>query len=123
MKQEILKLYPEVFTGLGRLDPPYHMQLEENLTPVIHAPRKISVSLRSKIKKELYGMEAAGVIENMEEPTKWVNSLMVVENSDGSLQLYLDTRDLNKVIKREHFQQTTFEDISARLAGQLTSQN
>ena len=118
-----MKLYPEVFTGLGRLDPPYHMQLEENLTPVIHAPRKISVSLRSKIKKELYGMEAAGVIENMEEPTKWVNSLVVVENSDGSLQLYLDTRDLNKVIKREHFQQTTFEDISARLAGQLTSQN
>ena len=29
---------------------------------------------------------------------------------------YLDTRDLNKVIKREHFQQTTFEDISTRLA-------
>ena len=51
-------------------------------------------------------MEAAVVIEKVEEPTEWVNSLVVVENPDGSL---------NKVIKREHFQLTTFEDISTRL--------
>ena len=116
LMQKILKLYPEVFTGLGRLEPPYHMQLEENSTPVIHAPRKIPVSLRSKLKKELDGMEAAGVIEKVEEPTEWVNSLVVVENLDGSLRLCLDPRDLNKVIKREHFQLPTFEDISTRLA-------
>ena len=40
LRQEILKLYPEVFTGLGRLESPYHMQLEENSTPVIPASRK-----------------------------------------------------------------------------------
>ena len=32
-------------------------------------------------------MEAAGVIKNVDEPTKWVNSLVLVENSDVSLQL------------------------------------
>ena len=61
------------------------MQLEENSTPVIHAPRKIPVLLKSKLKIELDGMEAAGVIEKVEEPTEWVNSLVVIENQDGSL--------------------------------------
>ena len=28
LKQEILNLYPEVFTGFIRLEPPYHIQLE-----------------------------------------------------------------------------------------------
>ena len=63
LKQEILKLYPEVYTGLERLEPSSHMQLEENSTPVIHAPWKIPVSLSNKLKKELDGMEADGVIE------------------------------------------------------------
>ena len=117
MKPEILKLYPEVFTGIGRLEPPYHIQLEENATPVIHAPRKIPVSLRSKVRKELDEMEADGVIEKVEKPTEWVNSLVVVENPDSSLPLCLDPRGLNKSIKREHFQLPTFEDISIRLAG------
>ena len=103
MKQEILKLYPEVFTDLGRLEPSYHMQLEENSNPVIHAPRKISVSLRSKLTKGLDEIKAAGVIEKVEEPTEWVNLLVNLENSDGSLRLCLDPRYLNKVIKREHF--------------------
>ena len=58
-----------MLTGLGRLEPLYHKQLKENSTPVIHAPRKILVSLRSKLKKELDGMEVAGVIEKVEEPT------------------------------------------------------
>ena len=107
MKQEILNLYPEVFTGLGRLEPPYHMQLEENSTPVIHEPRKIPVSLRNKLKKELDGMEAAGVIEKVQEPTESVNSLVVVEYPDGSLRLCLDPKDLNKVIERERAFPTT----------------
>ena len=58
-----------MFPGIGRLEPPYHMQLEENATPVIHAPWKIPVSLRSKVGKELDEMETDGVIEKVEEPT------------------------------------------------------
>ena len=99
------------------MEPPYRIQLEENAILVIYAPRKIPVSLRSKVRKELDEMEADGVIEKVEEPTEWVNSLVVVENPDGSLRLCLDPRDLNKAIKREHFQLPTFEDISTRLAG------
>ena len=74
------------------------MQSEENSTPVIHTTRKIPLSLRSKLKKKLDGMEGSWVNEKEEEPTELVNSLVVIENPDGSLKLCLDPRDLNKVI-------------------------
>ena len=84
-----LKLYPEVFTGLGRL------VLEENSTPVVHAFRNIPVSLRNKLKVVLNEVEAAGVIEKVEQ-TEWVNSLLVIESPYVSLQFCLDPRDLNE---------------------------
>jgi hypothetical protein len=62
-------------------------------------------------------MEKTGVITRVDEPTEWVNSLVVVEKPNGQLRLCLDPRDLNKAIKREHYQLPTFEEISTRLCG------
>ena len=115
MKCEIKQMYPEVFNGLGNLEPAYHMQIEENAMPVIHAPRKIPAALRDKLKFELEKMEANKVIAQVEEPTEWVNSLVVIEKPNGALRICLDPRDLNKVLKREHFQLPTWEEISTRI--------
>ena len=52
-----------------------------------------------------------------DKPTEWVNSLVIVEKKDGSLRLCLDPKDLNIVIRREHFQISTFEDVVSRLRG------
>ena len=41
MKREIKQMYPGVFNELSNLELVYHMQIEENAMPVIHAPRKI----------------------------------------------------------------------------------
>ena len=42
---------------------------------------------------------------------------MLVEKPDGSLRICLDPRDLNKAIKREHYQLPTFDEIASRLTG------
>ena len=57
------------------------------------------------------------MIIKVDEPTEWVSSLVVVEKPDGSIRLCLDPRDLNKVVKREHYQLPTFEEIATRLSG------
>ena len=36
------------------------------------------------------------------------------EKPNGDLRIYLDLRDLNKAIKREHYQLPTFQEISSR---------
>ena len=53
----------------------------------------------------------------MDRPTKWVNSLVIVEKRNGSLRLCLDPRDLNRAISREHYRIPTAEDIASRLSG------
>ena len=48
-------------------------------------------------------MLADGIIVPAEEPTDWVNSLVVIEKPNDSLRVCLDPRDLNKEIRREHY--------------------
>ena len=68
------------------------------------------------MKAELDDMEKQRVICKVEQPTDWVNSIAIVEKPDGSFRFSLDPRQLNKAIKREHFQLPTIEDITARMA-------
>ena len=99
LKEEILKMYPEVFFGLGKLESEYHIVIEMDAEAVVHPLRKIPAMLRKKLKEELDSMEKEGIIVKLEEPTEWVNSLVIVEKPNGDLRLCLDPRELNKVLK------------------------
>ena len=112
-----MKLYPEVFNGVGKLEPAYNIKLTDKVIPVVHPPRKVPASLREKLKNELDDMEKNEIIAKVDEPTEWVNSLVIVEKPDGKLRLCLDPRNLNKAIKREHYQLPTFDEISTRISG------
>ena len=111
-------MYPEIFNGLGKLTEEYHLHTNENATPVIHPPRKIPVALRDRLKKELDTMERNGVIKRIEESADMVKSLILVEKPDRSLRICLNPRDLNKAIKREHYQLPTFDEIASRITGE-----
>ncbi|CAC5379137.1 unnamed protein product [Mytilus coruscus] len=113
-----VKSFPKVFTGLGCLEKPYHIKIDSSVNPVINPPRKIPAALREKLKGTLKEMEDKEVIQKVDEPTDWVNSLVVVEKpKTGKLRICLDPRNLNKAIKREHFELPTIEDITTRLTG------
>ena len=46
MKQDILHVYSDVFTGIGKFPGmPYKFQLKENVKPARHAPRKVPIHL------------------------------------------------------------------------------
>ena len=63
-------------------------------------------------------MERMNVIRRVDEPTEWVNALVVIEKpKTKKLRICLDPRPLNKAILREHFQLPTIEDITSRLTG------
>ena len=94
----------------------YHIKLDEKVEPVIHPPRKVPYSLLEKLKQKLQELEEKDVIQKVDRPTPWVNSLVIVEKRDGSLRLCLDPRDLN-AIRHEHNRIPTAEDIASRLSG------
>ncbi|GFS21421.1 reverse transcriptases (RTs) from retrotransposons domain-containing protein [Elysia marginata] len=66
-------------------------------------------------------MTNSGIIKKIKEgePTEWVNSLVYREKANGRLRLYLDPKDLNRAILREHHKIPTLEveEILPNLSG------
>ena len=110
-KEQILSSYPDVFEGISRFPgPPYHIQVNPNVTLKQTPCRLVPVHLKEAFKKEVDKMLKAGIIKPVQEVTPWINSFMLVEGKDklGNLKLCicLDPTNLNKAIVREphHFQ-------------------
>ena len=112
----ILKEYSDVFKGVGTLPRgPYHIRLKEQYRPVQHPPRSVSVAMQSAYKAELNRLVKEGIITEVKEHTEWINSIVPVMKSNGSLRLCLDPKDLNKAIKRNQWYSMTIEDILPEL--------
>jgi len=71
------------------------------------------VSLVDKLKQCLDVNLQCDVVKKVDQPTDWVHGLVIV----GTLCLCLDPRDLNKVVKCEHYRLPTAQEISSYLAG------
>ncbi|KAL7876961.1 hypothetical protein SRHO_G00036040 [Serrasalmus rhombeus] len=50
-KQELLRRYAEVFTGLGEFPGVHHIHIDPAVTPVIHACRNVPLSIMDPLKK------------------------------------------------------------------------
>lgn len=107
----------DIFSGLGRLNVfVYDIDLIVNPVfenkPVRHVPYQI----REEVRQELRKMEQLGVIEQVQEPTPVVSSMVVVKQN-GKLRICLDPSEVNKNLLWRRFPLTTVEDIAARIGG------
>lgn len=101
--EEILKKYEEVFNATGCLERVYQIKIDHSVTPVIHPPRKVPFTLGEQLKEELGHIDKLGITCKANEPTEWVNSLVLLQNPNGKVRLCLDPGDLlNKTIQGEH---------------------
>ena len=48
---------------------------------------------------------------------KWVNPLVSVKKPNRKLRVYLDPRDLNKAMKRQHYKIPTAEELFLEMTG------
>ena len=119
MKQDILDVYSDVFTGIGKFPgSPYKFQLKPNAKPTRHVPRKVPIHLQEAFHEEIRNLEALGILEETKDVTEWVNSFVIVEkkvpidssnsHSPGhkikkNLRICLDPRDLNEALEREPY--------------------
>ena len=75
------------------------------------------MSLMPKLKDTLEKLTNQGIVSKVQKAIDWVNSLVIVEEKNGSLRLCLDPKELNKAIKREHYKPPTAEKLSSKLNG------
>ena len=115
-KKELLIQYEDCFKGVGCFPGKFHFTLDPTVPPVIHPPRRVPEALREPLKKELDALVQQGIIIKVDEPTDWVNSLVCVTKSNGTLRLSLDPKDLNRAIKRPHHRTPTLDEVLPRLS-------
>ena len=110
-KAKLKQRYPNVFDEIGKMHGQCHININPNVPPTVHAPRKVPLALRDRIKNELDEMERLGIITKVQEgkPAAWVNNLVYREKENGGLRLGLDPKDLNRAILREHYVTPTLE--------------
>ena len=129
-KQDILDVYSDVFTGIGKFPGmPYKFQLKPNAKPTRHAPRKVPIYLQDAFHKEIKNLEQLGILEETKDVTEWVNSFVIMEKkiqTDSSsqghsmnkkLRICLDPRDLNEALEREPYYTWSIEEIMGKFHG------
>ena len=116
-KDYILREYIDVFKGIGPLPGGlYHIRLKEQYRLVQHPQRSVPIAMQSAYKTELNRLVKEGIITEVKEHTEWINSIVPVMKSNGSLRLCLDPKDLNKAIERNQWYSRTINDILPELA-------
>lgn len=79
--EKIIRTYSDVFQGVGTIKGvAYKIDIDDNVSPVVHPPRQIPVAKRPKVKEELDRLEKLHIIEKVS--SDWVNSLVVVYKGD-----------------------------------------
>ena len=69
-KDTAVSKFPELFTGLGKLQGEYDIKLSDNAVPfALTTPRRIPLPLMTPVKEQLKKMEKADIISRVEGPT------------------------------------------------------
>jgi len=115
---DIIKKFPTLFTGLGRLKDSYRIKLKAGATPyALSVPRRIAVPLLPKVKQEIERMVKMGVITEVTEPTEWCAGMVVVPKPSGKVRICVDLTKLNANVCRERHVLPSVETTLAQLGG------
>ena len=70
--------FSDIFKGIGKIKKKYHIELEENVKPVIKPIRKIPFLLHNDFKKCLDNLEKLNIIKKVNGASEWINSYLIV---------------------------------------------
>ena len=115
---EVFTLFPNLFTGLGKLKDNYQIKLRSDAKLyTMQVPRRVALPLLPKVEAELQRMETLGVISKIEEPTDWCSPMVVVPKQNGTVRICVDLTKLNESVQRERLLLPSVEQTLAQISG------
>ena len=101
MKQHIVELYPDLFSGVGNIkNAMVRLDVKQGAIPIVCSPHCVPHAVQPKLKEELDRMLKLGVIQKLDinEANDWVHALIIVIKPNGKLHVCLDPRTFNSVL-------------------------
>ena len=109
--KKVLSEYGDLFKGLGKIEGKLHLEIDESVTPVVMAPRRVPLAVKGKLKEDLDRLESLDVLKPVDEPTDWVFSLVATQKQSGKVQVCIDPQQLNQALKRQYYPIPVIEEI------------
>ncbi|GJT32339.1 putative reverse transcriptase domain-containing protein [Tanacetum coccineum] len=113
---EFSNVFPEELPGI----PPdrqveFHIDLIPRSTPVAKSPYKLAPSEMQELMKQLQELLDKGFIRP--SSSSWGALVFFVKKKDGSMQMYIDYRELNKVTIKNRYPLPRIDDLFVQLQG------
>lgn len=88
--------------------------MKPDAKPVVQPYRRVPVALEVAVDKKIDELLGQGIIEKVNQPSKWISPVIVVPKGDD-IRLCLDMRRANESIERENHPLPTIEDFLPHL--------
>ena len=121
-KKKTIETFPELFSGkIGKLKNVHiELHIDNTIKSSVAAERRIPYHLKEKFEEAIDEMIKDDIIEPViGEATPFISEMVLVPKPNNPLQIRctLDSRVINKCIKREHHSMPTVEDLKAKIVG------
>ena len=113
-RDKVLSEYKDVFEGLGHIGDTTIIT-NPSVKPVQHAPRRVPVALRDRVKAKLDELERKVIVEKVAIPTDWISSMVVV-TAPNKIRICLDPKDLNTAVIRPKYQLASLDELLPKLS-------
>nr|GEU40492.1 hypothetical protein [Tanacetum cinerariifolium] len=94
-----------------------HIDLMPGATPVARAPYRLAPSKMKELSDQLQELSKKGFIRPSSSP--WGASVLFVKKTDGSFQMCIDYRELNKLTVKNRYPLPRIDDLFDQLQGSL----
>lgn len=85
--------------------------IDTNVKPVCQPYRRVPIPLEQKINAKLQHLKEADIIEEVQEPSKWVSPMVPVLKDNGEVRICIDMRRANTAIHRENHPLPTMDQL------------
>lgn len=114
---QLIEEYQDVFEGdLGTLPGAQQLEVDPRILPSISPSRQVLLALKPGLKQEMEKLTKLGMTAPMDAPTDWVSNVVIATKPSTNLRICIDSKELNKALKRERYPIQVIEDVLPELS-------
>ena len=110
--------FPEIFSRIGKLkSKQVTLHVDPKLKLVAQPLRRTPFNFQEKVEQKIQDLLDCDIIEDVDGPTPWVNSVVIIPKEDGDIRLCIGMRRVNEAILRGRYPIPTVDELLHSMNG------